>query len=404
MHEKVANSMPRDAGDDEADGLHLLDLLAIFARQRKIMVVVPVLTTIAAVATALLMKPVYQSTAVILPPQQASSAASMMLAQLGGLAGAAGGLAGLKNPNDLYIGMLQSRTVADQLITKFKLTERYDDKELDDVRKKLAAKSSFGNGKDGMIRIAVEEEDPRLATDMANAYVDQLVELTRTLAVTEASRRRLFFEGQLKMAKEQLSNAEIAMRKMQETTGMLQLDGQVRGIIANEAQLQGMIAAKEVQLGAMRSFATANNPAYVRVQEELRGLTAQLAKLKKGQNSGDAGDVMVPTGKIPEVGVEYIRSLRDVKYSETMFEMMAKQYELAKIDESKDSSAIQLLDAAVVPEKKIKPKLSVMVLSGVIGGIVLAAILALLRESYLRMRNSSENTERWDALRKAFKQ
>src|SRR5476649_2689949 len=126
MHEKVANSMARDAGDDEADGLHLLDLLAIFARQRKIMVVVPVLTTIAAVATALLMKPVYQSTAVILPPQQASSAASMMLAQLGGLAGAAGGLAGLKNPNDLYIGMLQSRTVADQLITKFKLTERYD--------------------------------------------------------------------------------------------------------------------------------------------------------------------------------------------------------------------------------------------------------------------------------------
>lgn len=403
MHDKVLTVLPHVGNDDNSEPLNLIDVLAIFARQRKIMAVIPILTTIVAIAAAILMKPFFVSTAVILPPQQATSAASMMLSQLGGLSAAAGGLGGLKNPNDIYIGMLQSRSVSDQLIMQFKLQERYGAPTIDDTRRALLNKSSFNSGKDGMIRIAVEDNDPRFAAQLANAYVEQLVRLTRTLAVTEAARRRLYFEGQLKTVKNQLADAEVTMRKMQETTGMLQLDAQVKNIITNEAQLQGMIGAKEVQLGAMRTFATANNPAYVRLQEELRGLNAQLAKLKKGEESSQ-GDVMMATRKIPELGVEYIRSLREVKYYETMFDMMAKQYELAKIDESKDSSAIQLLDAAVVPEKKSGPQRSLLLLGGLIGGIVLATILALLRDYYWRMRNDVGNTARWAALHQAYKQ
>lgn len=403
MHDKVLTVLPHVGNDDNSAPLNLIDVLAIFARQRKIMVVIPILTTIVAIAAAILMKPFFVSTAVILPPQQATSAASMMLSQLGGLSAGAGGLGGLKNPNDIYIGMLQSRSISDQLIMQFKLQERYGAPTIDDTRRALLNKSSFNSGKDGMIRIAVEDNDPRFAAQLANAYVEQLVRLTRTLAVTEAARRRLYFEGQLKTVKNQLADAEVTMRKMQETTGMLQLDAQVKNIITNEAQLQGMIGAKEVQLGAMRTFATANNPAYVRLQEELRGLNAQLAKLKKGEESSQ-GDVMMATRKIPELGVEYIRSLREVKYYETMFDMMAKQYELAKIDESKDSSAIQLLDAAVVPEKKSGPQRSLLLLGGLIGGIVLATILALLRDFYWRMRNDVGNTARWAALHQAYKQ
>ena len=403
MQDKVLTVLPHVGNDDNSAPLNLIDVLAIFARQRKIMVVIPILTTIVAIAAAILMKPFFVSTAVILPPQQATSAASMMLSQLGGLSAAAGGLGGLKNPNDIYIGMLQSRSISDQLIMQFKLQERYGAPTIDDTRRALLNKSSFNSGKDGMIRIAVEDNDPRFAAQLANAYVEQLVRLTRTLAVTEAARRRLYFEGQLKTVKNQLADAEVTMRKMQETTGMLQLDAQVKNIITNEAQLQGMIGAKEVQLGAMRTFATANNPAYVRLQEELRGLNAQLGKLKKGQESSQ-GDVMMATRKIPELGVEYIRSLREVKYYETMFDMMAKQYELAKIDESKDSSAIQLLDAAVVPEKKSGPQRSLLLLGGLIGGIVLATILALLRDFYWRMRNDVGNTARWAALHQAYKQ
>ncbi|MGX9700997.1 GumC family protein [Janthinobacterium lividum] len=385
----------------EDEGIHLLDVCAALVRQRKLIIIFPLVTGALALTASLLMTPKYVSTAVIMPPQQQSSSVSAMLGQLGGLASAAGSIAGLKNPNDLYVGMLQSRTIADNLIERYKLKERFNKEFLDDTRDKLANVRSISNGKDGLIGISVEDRDPKFAADLANAYVTELAALTKNLAITEAARRRVFFEKQLKAAKEELANAEVAMRKMQETTGMLQLEGQVKGLIANEAQLQGTIAAKTVQLQAMRSFATASNPEYMRLQEEMRGLQGQLEKLQNGQ--GRSGDVMIPSGKLPEVGVEYVRTLRDVKYYETIFELLAKQYELAKIDEAKDSSMIQQLDLAVPAQKKIKPKPLVFTLAGLIGGGVLAIFIAILRDGYVSSKRNAKNNSRWAAVSNAWK-
>lgn len=386
----------------EEEGIHLLDICAALARQRKIITILPIVTAALALTASLLMSPKYVSTAVIMPPQQQSSSVSAMLGQLGGLASAAGSIAGLKNPNDLYVGMLQSRTIADHLIEQFKLKERFNKETLDETREKLEKIRALSNGKDGLIGISVEDKDPKFAAELANAYVTELAALTKDLAITEAARRRVFFEKQLKSAKEELANAEVVMRKMQETTGMLQLEGQVKGLIANEAQLQGTIAAKTVQLQSMRSFATANNPDYMRLQEEMRGLQGQLEKLQSGK--GRNGDVMIPSGKIPEVGVEYIRALRDVKYYETIFELLAKQYELAKIDEAKDSSMIQQLDLAVPAEKRTKPKPLMLSIVGLIGGGVLAIFIALLRDAYLSSRRNPSSGRRWSMLRDAWKQ
>ena len=383
------------------DEIHLLDLLSALGRQRKLIYILPVITTALAVAAAFLVSPKYVSTAVIMPPQQQSSGVSAVLGQLGGLASAAGGIGGLKNPNDLYVGVLQSRTIADTLIGRFKLKERYDKDTLDETRDKLDKVREVINGKDGLISVSVIDKDPKFAADLANAYVVELAALTQNLAITEASRRRLFFEKQLSEAKETLATAESNMRKMQETTGMLQLDGQVKGIVANEAQLQGTIAAKSVQLKGMRSFATANNPDYLRVQEELRGLQEQLDKLQKGQQK--EGDVMIPSGKIPEAGIAYIRSLRDVRYNETIFELLAKQFELAKIDEAKDSSLIQQLDLAVPAEYSAKPKRALIVIGGLVGGFALAIFIALMRELYSSTKQKMTNDQRWLAARKAWK-
>lgn len=380
------NSQVSAAGKD--DEIHLMDLVSALRRQRKLIFILPALTTAVALAISLMIAPKYVSTAVIMPPQQQSSGVSAMLGQLGGLASAAGNIGGLKSPNDMYVGVLESRTIADKLIERFKLKERYGRETLDETRAVLAAIRGVTNGKDGLISISIIDTDPKFAADLANAYVTELAALTQNLAFTEASRRRLFFEKQLTEAKEKLVAAEAEMRKMQETTGMLQLEGQVKGIIANEAQLQGTIAAKSVQLKGMRSFATANNPEYMRVQEELRGLQEQLDKLQKGQQK--TGDVMIPTGKIPEVGVAYVRSLREVRYSETIFELLAKQFELAKIDEAKDSSLIQQLDLAVPAEKKTSPKRAFIVLGGLIGGIALAVFLALAREAYQKHINNGQ--------------
>lgn len=388
--------------NENNDEIHLLDILTALARQKKILFTVPLITGVLAIAAAFLIKPTFSSTAVILPPQQQSSGVSAMLGQLGGLAGAAGGIAGLKNPNDLYVAMLQSRTIADKLISRFDLKTRFEVETLDEARKKLDKIATAVSDKAGTISVLVEAKDPKFAAELANAFVSELSNLTKGLAITDAAQRRLFFEKQLIAVKDDLANAEIAMRKTQESTGMLQLDGQVQGIIRNVAQLEGTIAAKEVQLNAMRSFATNNNPDLLRLRGEIQGFQAQLEKLKTGKLSKD-GDLMVPTGKIPEVGIEYIRSLRNVKYQETIFELLSKQYELAKIDEAKESSNIQILDNAVPAEKKSKPKKLIIILIGFIGGAFFALFMALIRDSYLRSTKDEDGNYRWNVLKNAWR-
>lgn len=385
------------------DQIHPLDVLIVLVSRKKMIIGMAIGTGLVAMAISLMIPPTFTSTAKIMPPQQQqSSGMSAMLGQLGGLAGTAGSLAGLKNPNDLYVGLLESRTIADKLIERFKLKSRYEKATMDDTRKTLNGFSNISNGKkDGLISISVEDSDPKIAAELANAYVEELAKLTQTMAITESSQRRLFFEKQLKDAKEQLAKAEIAMRATQEKTGLIQLDGQVQAIIGNVAQLKGAIAAKEIQLNAMRSFAAPQNPELLRSQEELRGMQVQLSKLERSRTGN--GDLMVPTGSIPEVGVEYVRSLRDVKYYETVFELLAKQFELAKIDEAKDSSLIQVLDEAIPAERKSAPLRGLITLIAVAVGGVLGIVMAFASAIYTESRRSSESRERWEKLSSVWK-
>jgi uncharacterized protein involved in exopolysaccharide biosynthesis len=160
----------------------------------------------------------------ILPPQ-GQSGASALLGQLGALGGLAGGALGGKTSNETYIGMLGSRTVSDRLIAKFKLDEVYETTYPSDTRRALKNATTFTNGRDGMILVEVDDRDPARAAGIANGYADALKDLTQHLAVTEAARRRLFFQTQLDQAREALAKAETALRETQERTGMIQLSG-----------------------------------------------------------------------------------------------------------------------------------------------------------------------------------
>lgn len=403
MSEQMESILQRNGAAPVDEKIHLLDLLTVLAQQKKLVIGAPIVMGTLALVASLLITPIFTSVAKIMPPQQQqSSGMAAMLGQLGGLAGAAGGLGGLKSPGDLYVGLLESRTVADNLITRFKLKERYQKQTMDDTRSELAANSVIATGKkNGFITIAANDKDPQFAADLANAYFDELAKLTQSMALTEAAQRRLFFEKQLKEARDQLANAEIALRKTQEKTGLIQPEAQVQAIINNAAEVKGAIAAKEVQLKAMRTFAAVQNPELLRTQEELRGLQMQLAKLERNQASKE-GDFMVPTGKIPEAGVEYVRSMRNVKYYETIFELLAKQFELAKIDEAKESSQIQLLDKAIPAERKSKPKRALIVLSGFLAGGVLGIFLAFMRMAYRGSRQDPHSGQRWQQLSVAW--
>lgn len=403
MSEQLENKTrqhPAEGADD--DEIHLLDLLIVLARHKRLVIGIPIVTGTLALAVSLLMTPIFTGTTKVMPPQQQSSGVAGMLGQLGGLAGAAGGIAGLKNPNDLYVAMLQSRTLVDNLINRFKLKERYKAVTMDDARSALSNVSNIASGKDGLISIEVVDEDPKFAADLANAYFSELATLTQSMAISEASQRRLFFEKQLQQAKQGLSDAEIALKQVQEKTGLIQLNGQSEAIIKAAAELKAQIASKEVGLGAMRMFATANNPDYIRIQQELNGLRAQLTKIETGMNHGK-GDISVSTSQVPEVGLEYVRRVRDVKYYETIFELLARQYELAKIDEAKDASTIQQLDKAVPAERKSKPKRAIITLIGLLGGTLLGILVAFMREAYIRSRERADNSHRWQELSAAWK-
>lgn len=380
----------------------MFSVISIFSRQKKIVLGMPILFGVAAIVLSFLITPIFTSTAVILPPQQQSSNLSNMLGQLGGLAGISGGASPLKNPNDLYMGMLKSRTISDKLISRFNLKERYEAKTMDEARKVLEKITTVVDGKTGLLSVSVEEKDAKFAAVLANAYIEELILLNKNFAITEASKRRLFFEKQLVEGKENLANAEVAMLKMQERTGVIQFESQVKGVIGTIAQLQATIASKEIELGSMREYATDNNPDVLRLKKEIQGLTGNLNKLNKGQSGGDA-NLMIASGKIPGVGIEYIRSLREVKFHEAMFEALTKQYEMAKIDEAKDSSLIQLLDPAVPAELKSKPLRASLAILGVFFGIMLGILIALLRDAYQRSRATPDGDRRWSELAASLK-
>lgn len=387
----------------DEDEINLMDLLLVLAKHNRFIIKFTVLAAVLSVVYVLMQANSYTAKTVILPPQQGASAASMMMAQLGGLGGLVGGAAGMKSPSDLYIGLLKSHTLADSLIARFKLQARFEAKTMEATRDALAGATVIAVGKDGFITLEYTDKDPQFSATVANAYVDELDRLNGTVAITEAARKRLFFENQLKGSRANLDAAETALKQTQEKTGLIQLEKQGGAIIEAVANLRAQIASKEVELAGMRAFATESNPNYKQVQEVIVGLRTQLAKAEHTNIAGQ-GDVMVSTGKLPEVGLEYLRKTREMKYQETLFELLSKQFEMAKIDEAKSASLIQVVDKALVPERKSKPKRALTVILATMMAFFIGVLLAFFKEAAARASLDPAAAERMGLLRRYLRQ
>lgn len=372
----------------------MLDLLIVLLEHMKSIAVTVFLGAAIAVLVALLLPNKYTATTKILPPQQNQSISASLIGQLGPLAALAGPGLRTGDTSALYEAMLKSRTLEDSLIGQFDLLAVYRQKQWQAARKKLESFTEISVSKEGLITISVEDWDPSRAAAIANAYVDQLYKLNQVLAVTEASQRRLFFEQQLQNEKENLADAEVALKQTQERTGLIQLDGQARVIIESVARLRAEMAAKQVQLESMSTFATSDNPEYIRTEQELQALRGQLEKLEHDKNL-EEGDVQIATRNVPAAGLEYIRKYRDVKYHEAIFEMLAKQFEVAKIDEAKSAALIQVLDKAIRPERKSGPPRTVIVLLTSAFAFLLSGTWILTREFTRRAEVVSSNTEKF---------
>jgi tyrosine-protein kinase Etk/Wzc len=389
-----------------ADGISLLDVIIILAERRRTIFRVTATFAVLAIIISLVLPKRYKASVVLLPPQQNSSlsatALSSQLGNLGGIAALAGGSLGLKNPNDMYVGMLKSRTVEDAMVQHFGLMQEYHDKYLSDARKDFEGHATIdGTGKDNLIHISIEDRDPNRAAELANGYIDQYRKLSEHLAITEASQRRLFFEQQLEQAKDKLADAEEALKVTQQKTGLIQLDSQARALIESAVQLRAQIAAKEVQIQSLRTYATAENSELVQAQHELEGMQAQLDKLGGSANI-DAG-LMVPKGQVPEAGLEYVRKLRDVKYHEAVFEILARQFELAKLDEAKQGAVVQVVDAAIPPDRRSFPKRALIVIGATAVGLFFGVFLALVQASYEHLLRDSESASKFHHLRNVLR-
>jgi uncharacterized protein involved in exopolysaccharide biosynthesis len=395
---------PRPTGDAQ-DEITLFDLLLVVAERWRTVLVVTAACAIVALIVSLLLPRSYTATVVLLPPQQNSSLGTAIASQLGNLgpmAALAGGSLGIKSPNDMYVSMMKSETVEDSMIRDYELQREYRKRLMSDARKAFERHATVdGSGKDGLIRISVEDHDPGRAAQLANGYVQHFQGLSQTLAITEASQRRLFFEKQLEQAKDNLANAEEALKQTEQTTGLIQLDSQARALIESAANLRAQVAAKEVQIQAMQTYATGENAQLVEAQQELESLRAQLAKL--GGSEDTANSLIVPKGKVPEAGLEYVRKLRDVKYYETIFDILARQFEIAKLDEAKEGALVQVVDPAIPPDRKSFPKRGLIVLIATVVGFLLGILIAIVQAGWERLHSDPETGAKLALLRNAMR-
>jgi len=375
------------------EGILLLDLLILLLKRKRFILLTTTAFGIIGLLVSFILRPVYRAETKILPPSQ--SPAGSFAQTLSGVFNMPGFLAqglGMKSQMELYIEMLKSRSVLDRIIDRFdlmkrksvldRIIDRFDlmkrkKKYPEDARKSLLKIVTIeGEKNSGLVTVKVDDRDPKRAAEMANAFIEELKRIAGGLAITEAAQRRLFFEEQLKDVKASLSKAEEDVRGFQETTGALQVDAQARAVIGGIAMFRAQIAAKEVQLKVLRSYATPQNPDVQKIEEELQALKAELAQQESSGKTGH--DPMMPTGRIPSVGMEYLRKFREVKYNEILFELLSKQYEIARLEEARDAVVIQVIDPAVPPQKKYKPKRMLITLGAMAAGFLISVFASCI--------------------------
>ena len=391
MAADTPNSMAEsNAVDSQNDEIDLLDILQVVADNLRLLIIGPLLAGLVALAITFAVKPTFTATTKFLPPLPGQGSAQMMLQSLGALGGLAGAATGIKNPNDQFIAFLGSVSVGNALIDRFKLMERYDVDLRVKALKELADISKFSSGKDGLITVDVDDTDPVFAAQLANAYLEEMGTLLKRLAITEAQYRRVFFEKQLVDTREKLTAAEQAIRASGVNRSVLRQSPDIS--IRVLAELQGRIAGQEVKLANMRGFLSESSPDFKQALIEMGALRAQLAKVEASTLPGESSSD----------DANYITRYRNVKYFESLFDFFARQFEAAKTDEAREGAAIQVVDVALPPERKSKPKRAVVAIITMVVAMLLLLVFVALRQAFKNTAHSPESAGKLARLRQSW--
>ena len=378
----------------EEEEISLIDILTIIGQQKSLIIGLTLASAILAVIVSLLMTPVFTARTLVMPPQQQQSSAASSLASLGALSGVASSTIGIKSPDDMYVSFMTSESFQKKIIDHFNLMDRYHCPFVIDCRQSLSQHARIvSDKKSSLIAIEVDDVDPVFAANMANTFVEELGTLLGRLAVTEAQQRRLYFENQIKKTQDDLSLAETQFRNAQHRSGLQLPTVEAETGVKTIAEMHGQIAARELQLQALKSYVTKENNDVKKLITELAAMKMHLLKLERGS---------LDTSNPQSIQQEAIQSYRNMKVQESMLEAFAKQYELAKVDESKEGPLVQVVDPATPPERRSSPKRTQLVLNSALGGFVFSTLLAFLRNMLRNTAQSSEGRAKLHALKRAW--
>lgn len=377
----------RDPQDND-NGIDLLNLLTILAARWRLLVVAPIAAGAFALGGSYLIAPTYTAKTTFLPPQQQQSSAASALASLGALSGLAGGMAGIKSPADQYVALMQSNNVEDRIVDRFKLMDEYKSKFRFEARNTLEKNVRISLGKkDGLITVEVDAKNPQMAADMANMHVSELRRLTSELALTEAQQRRAFFEGELKRTQIKLIEAQQILQRSGFNPGALKAEP--KAAAEGYATLKAQATAAEIKLQTMRRSLAETAPELQQQATLLGALRAQLSKLE-----GATIDMKSDS--------DYIGRYREYKYQETLFELFSKQFEMARLDESREGALIQVVDPATPPEHKSKPKRASIAVATTFAAFLILTIGLLIRHFWRESKARPENSEKFARLEQAW--
>ena len=382
------------ATPQEEEDISLIDILTIIGQQKSLIIGLTLASALLAVIVSLLMTPVFTARTLVMPPQQQQSSAASSLASLSALAGVASSTTGIKSPDDMYVSFMTSEGFQKKIIDHFNLMDRYHCPFVIDCRQSLSQHARIvSDKKSSLMSIEVDDVDPVFAANMANTFVEELSILLGRLAVTEAQQRRLYFENQIKKTQDDLSLAETLFRNAQHRSGLQLPTVEAETGVKAIAEMHGQIAAREIQLQALKSYATQENNDVKKLVTELAAMKMHLLKLERGS---------LDTSNPQSIQQEAIQSYRNMKVQESMLEAFAKQYELAKVDESKEDPLVQVVDPATPPERRSSPKRIQLVVISALSGFVFSTLLAFLINMLRNTAQSPEGRAKLHTLKRAW--
>lgn len=364
--------------------ISLLELVKVMVKCKRLIIAMTLTATFASVGISLLLPNIYTATAKILPPQKEGGGLSSAIGQLGGLAAAAGLGGGFSGPAELYVALLKSRSVADAVIKKLDLMKEFKAETADDARRKFAATVRVQSGaKDGVITISAVNKKPEMAARLVSVTVEELGRRSVELNLAKVSNERIFLERRLTVVKKDLIKAEDELKNFAQQNKAIKVDEQAKATIDGVAKLKAELASKEVQLAAKLTYQTEESPEVIALLAAVDKLKRELGDL--GGSGTGVGEGIPSVGKIPNLAIEYARRVREVKIQEAILEQLTRQYEMEKINENRDKSSLQILDDAVVPDRKSKPKRSLIVIVSTVSALFVSIFTAFLLEYYEKL-------------------